>query len=250
VAILVSLMMLERLSRRIESARTHAVALQQQAGALDAAATAALNQAVEEQAREQQDTLLAAQAAVEAERERYRRLFHLAPNASLVTNAAGIIREANDAAAELLGVTLDQLVDKPLVAFVDPTVLPRFPGDLTGLRDPEGEARALRVRIRSRNGQRLTRLHPPRCNAQRVTWGRLTRLMTGAALTIPAGDQLGLAGTDQGNRSDRAADAGPIGRSTACADDSTLGLKARLVRGFAGRWRCPSLGQRQDGRSR
>ncbi|MCC5650963.1 PAS domain-containing protein [Nostoc sp. XA013] len=43
-------------------------------------------------------------AAVEKERQRYQDLFEFAPDGYLVTNAAGIILEANYTAATLLGV--------------------------------------------------------------------------------------------------------------------------------------------------
>jgi diguanylate cyclase (GGDEF)-like protein/PAS domain S-box-containing protein len=57
-------------------------------------------------------------AAVEKERQRYQDLFEFAPDGYLVTNAAGIILEANYAAATLLGVHQKHLVGKPLILFV------------------------------------------------------------------------------------------------------------------------------------
>lgn len=56
--------------------------------------------------------------AVEAERERYRNLFELAPVAYLVTTADGVIREANRAAGALLGVDPPALAGEPLMRFV------------------------------------------------------------------------------------------------------------------------------------
>src|SRR5215471_13795510 len=61
-----------------------------------------------------------AQQAVEAERAQYQTLFELAPDGYLVTDAAGIIRQANQAAAYLLWRPPEQLVGLPLAGFVAP----------------------------------------------------------------------------------------------------------------------------------
>lgn len=52
------------------------------------------------------------------ERQRYRELFDFAPDGYLVTDATGIIQEANHAAAAMLGMSSGRLVGKPLVVFV------------------------------------------------------------------------------------------------------------------------------------
>src|SRR5918999_133694 len=62
--------------------------------------------------------LAAARESVERERERYRKLFELAPDAYLVTDCAGTVLEANVAATVLVGVPIDGLVGKPLQSFV------------------------------------------------------------------------------------------------------------------------------------
>jgi PAS domain S-box-containing protein len=62
--------------------------------------------------------LAAARESVERERERYRQLFELAPDAYLVTDCAGTVLEANVAATVLLGGPIDGLVGKPLASFV------------------------------------------------------------------------------------------------------------------------------------
>lgn len=51
--------------------------------------------------REQNESLLLAQETLEAERQRYRDLFEWAPDGYLVTDANGVIREANEAALAL-----------------------------------------------------------------------------------------------------------------------------------------------------
>ena len=76
-------------------------------------------QVAEEELRQQNEELIAGRTDLESERYRYRDLFDSAPDAYLVTDAAGIDREANRAAAELLGVDTNFLVGKPLVIFID-----------------------------------------------------------------------------------------------------------------------------------
>ncbi|MCF2146748.1 EAL domain-containing protein [Desmonostoc muscorum LEGE 12446] len=57
-------------------------------------------------------------AALDKERQRYQDLFEFAPDAYLVTNTAGTIQEANNAAATLLYVPQNYLVGKPLILFI------------------------------------------------------------------------------------------------------------------------------------
>jgi len=73
----------------------------------------------EEELRLQHEELLGVRAELEDQRRRYEELFQLAPDAYLVTNPLGIVREANRAAAELLGIESRFLVGKPFATFVD-----------------------------------------------------------------------------------------------------------------------------------
>jgi PAS domain-containing protein len=75
-------------------------------------------QVAEEELRQQNDELLAARQAVEAEHVRYQTLFDLAPDGYLVTDANGIIQEANRAAVALLAVSQEELIRKPCILFV------------------------------------------------------------------------------------------------------------------------------------
>jgi PAS domain S-box-containing protein len=68
----------------------------------------------------QAEQLQQAQAALESERQRYAALFDFAPDGYLVTDAAGAIREANRAAARLLGVRAARLARKPLAKYIAP----------------------------------------------------------------------------------------------------------------------------------
>ena len=72
----------------------------------------------DEELRQQNDALIATRLEVERERARYAALFALAPEGYLVTDAAGVIREANPAAVSLLGVAPERLVGKPLRLYV------------------------------------------------------------------------------------------------------------------------------------
>jgi PAS domain S-box-containing protein len=72
----------------------------------------------EEEVRTQQDALSAGRERSEAEVQRYQALFLLAPAAYLVTDSAGLIREANLRAVALLGVDRRFLAGKPLASFV------------------------------------------------------------------------------------------------------------------------------------
>lgn len=71
----------------------------------------------EEELRAQNDELTSTRYQVEAERHRYRELFENAPLAYLVTDAAGVIREANRAGCELLCRPARYLRGKPLAIF-------------------------------------------------------------------------------------------------------------------------------------
>jgi len=73
---------------------------------------------VEEELRQQNEELSATREKVESERRRYQDLFEFAPDGYLITDAAGIIKEANHAAANLLCVRQRYLINKPLILFV------------------------------------------------------------------------------------------------------------------------------------
>ena len=105
-----------------------------------------------EELREQNEQLEVSQTQLAIERERYRELFDFAPDAYLVTDAKGIIREANRAAAELLGVGGDELWQKPLVIWVSPEDREQFHTRLPGVarRGHVGEWE-LRVQPRGRS---------------------------------------------------------------------------------------------------
>ena len=102
--------------------------------------TAAELRAAEEELRQQHDELLETRQQIEMERERYAALFDLAPDGYLITDAAGVIQEANHAAVALLAVSHEVLVGKPLVLWIAKEDRPAFHAQLAHL------TQALRVR--------------------------------------------------------------------------------------------------------
>ncbi|MEH2211540.1 PAS domain-containing sensor histidine kinase [Nostoc sp.] len=75
-------------------------------------------QIIEEELRQQNEELAIARETAELEHQRYQDLFDLAPDAYLVTDVAGIIKEANYVAAALLSVRQKFLVGKPFILFI------------------------------------------------------------------------------------------------------------------------------------
>ncbi len=75
-------------------------------------------QKVEEELRQQNKELAEARETAESERQLYQDLFEFAPDGYLVSDAAGVIQEANHAAATLLSVQQNSLPGKSLVEFI------------------------------------------------------------------------------------------------------------------------------------
>ena len=90
-------------------------------------------QAAEEELHQQHEELGAAQGALDRERLRYRSLFDEAPVPYLVTGFDGMIREANRAAVELLGVERGELTRQALMTYVAPDDRRAFREQLAGL---------------------------------------------------------------------------------------------------------------------
>lgn len=72
----------------------------------------------EEELRVANEQLLNTQEEIALERQRYRDLFESAPEPYMVTDAAGVVRQINRAAASFLGVRQAVAVGKPLSVFV------------------------------------------------------------------------------------------------------------------------------------
>lgn len=114
----------------IDAARRHLEALRETAGAsvnehplLKVALTELANALEElhvtaEKLRAQSDELAASRDSIDAQRRRYEHLFESAPDGYLVTDANGVIEEANSAAATLLRRDRSLLGGKPLAMLV------------------------------------------------------------------------------------------------------------------------------------
>ncbi len=88
----------------------------------------------EEELRQQNETLISAQAEIESERHRCRELFEFAPDAYLVTDLYGIVQEANQAATSLFNIVHRRLIHKPLASFIAEDHRQAFRGVLNQLR--------------------------------------------------------------------------------------------------------------------
>jgi PAS domain S-box-containing protein len=105
---------------------------------------------VEEELRQQNEALAAAHRELEEERRRYQHLFQYAPDAYLLTDLAGIVREANLSAARLLNVKPQFLPGKAVVSFVALEDRPRTRAELGRWRS-EPTPKILELRLQPRN---------------------------------------------------------------------------------------------------
>lgn len=110
---------------------------------------------VEEELRRQNDRLVSAQEAVEAERGRYRELFEFAPDAYLITDLAGKIREANTAAAHLLRAPQDLLCGRSLAKFIADEGREEFQAQLLDFRSGLDKRHNWQLRLKLRDGRTI-----------------------------------------------------------------------------------------------
>lgn len=108
----------------------------------------------EEELRAQNESLAESRQRLEAEQRRSRELFALAPDAYLVTDADGLIRDANAAAAVLLRVSEERLVGKPLSVFIAPDGQRAFRSRL-GRLGQTGRAERWELPVQPREGERV-----------------------------------------------------------------------------------------------
>src|SRR5439155_5990964 len=110
--------------------------------------------ATDEELREQNLELAAATEEAARQGHRYRELFDFAPDGYVVTDLDGIIRQANRAAAQMLGLGERFLIGKPLAAFVAGEERSSFRRQLNRLRGPDGEL-DWHLRLRRRGGSEV-----------------------------------------------------------------------------------------------
>ena len=88
-----------------------------------------------------------------SERQRYTEFFEYAPDAYFVTDEHGTVREANRAAAELLGIPARALTSKPLVACIAEPERSDFRTRLAGAgAQPDAEVSTWRGTVAARSG--------------------------------------------------------------------------------------------------
>lgn len=110
-----------------------------------------LDVALQEMQRRTEE-LEAANLSLAAERRRYQELFEFAPAGYVVTDLDAEIQEANQAAAQLLGISRpSSLVGKPLFVFVAENARRDFHNQLNQLRTGK-EVRGWEIRLQPRQG--------------------------------------------------------------------------------------------------
>lgn len=130
-------------------------------------------QAAYDEIRQQNQALVESRQQLEAERQRYQELFNLAPDGYLVTNATGIIQEANVAIASMLQISQAHLMGKPLLLFFPASDRPRIRTTLAHLQQPHPQPTPLRVytwetQLRPRTANPIEVGVTLACNSQRT----------------------------------------------------------------------------------
>ncbi len=95
--------------------------------------------------------LLASRDAIDRERQKYLELFQFAPDACFLTDSRGIIREANVAASQLLGLSDRFLTGKMLPGFFEESARRAYRHRLDQLRGSEGSD-DWEIRLHPRSG--------------------------------------------------------------------------------------------------
>ena len=95
--------------------------------------------------------LAAAQGAAARARRQYRDLFEFAPDPYLLTDARGVIRDANQAVSALIGYARSHALGKPLVSLVHPDGIAAFATRLKRLQErPPEEVKEFVTLMRAR----------------------------------------------------------------------------------------------------
>jgi PAS domain S-box-containing protein len=99
----------------------------------------------------QDSELLASRDAIDRERQKYFELFEFAPDACFLTDSHGVIREANVAASQLLGVPGQFLAGKTLPGFFDESARKSYRHQLDQLSGSE-RSDEWEIQLRPRSG--------------------------------------------------------------------------------------------------
>lgn len=103
---------------------------------------------------EQTEQIYAVKSELEKERQRYQELFDFAPDALLVTDPEGKIKEANSAASTLLNLAHKFLIGKVLIAFIPEEDRWTFRSKLNQLND-RGRVQEWEARLQPRADEQL-----------------------------------------------------------------------------------------------
>jgi PAS domain S-box-containing protein len=114
--------------------------------------TSKMVQLAAEELYQQNEELIRTRNFLEAERQRYQDLFESAPDGYLITNAEGIIQEANFAAAKLLNFSRQLLVGTPIVNFVVPEGRQAFRLELNQISQSD-QVKELVVSLQKNHGE-------------------------------------------------------------------------------------------------
>lgn len=98
----------------------------------------------------QNEELAATRIKIEAERQRYENLFDFTPDAQLVTDVGGTIREANRAACNFFNMPQRFLLSKPLIVFVVESDRLKFRSELNKLQNKH-RIQEIELRIQPRH---------------------------------------------------------------------------------------------------
>ncbi|MEH2325917.1 MAG: ATP-binding protein [Nostoc sp.] len=112
-------------------------------------------QIANEDLQQQNEQLSKSQQLLVAQSQRYQELFEQVPDAYFVTDAKGVIHEANSAATTLLNISKSFLLGKPIAIYVIQKEIIAFHLKLTYLRDhaeiPDWKMQEWEVNVRPRN---------------------------------------------------------------------------------------------------
>ena len=136
-------------------------------------------QVAEEELLQQNEALTQAQAGLERERQRYQELFKFAPDGYVVTDEAGVIREANRAAEQLLGKAADYLRGKPLSVYLSSDAQRDFRQALAHLARREVEAQPERWELQLKTQREVKREPTVEVKVARVLEGENVSLRWG-----------------------------------------------------------------------
>lgn len=109
-------------------------------------------QTAQEELNEKNSELEQARQSEQLQRQRYQDLFSFAPDGYVITDVAGVIQEANQAIADMLGRKRDRLISTRLSAYIPAADLPLFQAKLEQLKAaPQAQTYELALQLRNRS---------------------------------------------------------------------------------------------------